>query len=363
MNAPITHAPANAHATQTDNAANTTQLDNAPIVARRQMPEQKMNCMRELLEKSRARGVDTAEKLQQLFARQIATRQAYIRALDPDGPFTQAFAQVYLDALTGKETLSAANQNLSEGQTGQANGELPKQGSDFINTPHNVFRSTPIGAALNEVKSYVINRRDEQVAMLADLQDPAFFQEVAQALAAGYTPPPKQEGLSAQKKQVLVDELVQLNGLNKREPAIHIGHTARGHEHGHWALAKALDPKGPLASVLAGVLAPHAPHLRPDEVTKNAHDYLAHFQKLAVLVAEAMTWDGEIVTEAIRQSEASRQKSGQVIPLHPSANENSLISNRFTDNVSPRERDARQVFGTWEASLREQPGAQGHCIG
>lgn len=251
-------------------------LGNSPAVFKEQTAEQRQNCLNEIIRDAREQNVTTAEGLTPIFAKRIATRRAFIQALDQNGIFTHAFATIYRLA-------------------------------------HNDAMTPSI--ALQETQSYILNRRDEQIAMLGQMQDPKFVADVVQALQNGYIPPEKKRGLTEQKKKVLVDELAQLNGLMGKEPAIHIQMTARGHVAGHTALAKTLDPNGPLASVLSGVMMPLSPHMQPEEVTKISCKFLEHFQRLAIEVVEGLQPNGEIVQEAIRQSEEKRQKSGAIVNL------------------------------------------------
>lgn len=253
-----------------------TPLHHAPGVLKDQTAEQRQKCLNEIVTDVREQNISTLEGIQSIFAKRMATRRAFIKAFEPTGVFTQAFAVTY--RLAHQDAMSPA-------------------------------------IALQEAQSYVLNRRDEQLSMLKQMEDPKFLQDVMQALATGYQPQSEAKGISDQKRKVLIDELVQLKGMAGKEPAIHIHDTARGHVAGHVALAKALDPQGPLASVLTGVLMPLAPHLQPEEVSRTAYKYLAHFQRLAVEVADALHENGDIVQEAVRQSEEARQAGGVVLKL------------------------------------------------
>ncbi|MFO1242997.1 MAG: hypothetical protein U1E36_07360 [Rickettsiales bacterium] len=251
-------------------------LGDAPVVYKEQNGSQRTKSLNEIVAEALEQNASTPESVQAILVKRMATHRAFIQAFDPNGVFTQAFATIYRHA-------------------------------------HDDAISPEI--ALQEAQSYVINRRDEQVAALAQMENPAFMQDVLKALASGYQPAAETHGISPEKRKVLIDELVQLNGLNGKEPAIHIHDTARGHVAGHIALAKTLDPQGPLASVLSGVLMPLTPHLQPEEISRASYKFLEHFDRLAVEVADALQPNGEIVQEAIRQSEDKRQSEGVVLRM------------------------------------------------
>lgn len=195
---------------------------------------------------------------------------AFIPALDPNSAYAAALAEAHYHALK------------------KLKGDDPVSDAQLRES------------AKVSIQSILLNRRDDMHSRLMLLDDANFLNELADTLAGK----PIEKSTPSEKKESLIESLVQTRGPLAREPAVHIYANAKGQIIEHQALADCFDPRGPATQALAKALSnlPNAETI--------ARDYTAERQKAAALVVKSLALDGEVVNEAVRRSEAVRLKNG-----------------------------------------------------
>lgn len=212
--------------------------------------------------------------------------------------------------------------------------ELAQEAHRFSHQFHGVQPpSASIDLAwLQSIQSILINRRDDALALQEATTDPALTHELWEAIArrrlepAAEVPP-----LAPEKQDQLLESLIDAPGGGV-EPAAHIHMTARGHRHGHAALAAAFEHSAPTAIMTA-----HAGKALPDLSAEHLAIFADHWMQMraerARQVSQVLEAEGPLVQRAIHLSEQTRVQAAQGITPAAAASEKAWHISQWLDNI------------------------------
>ena len=219
----------------------------------------------------------TATNIDALLTRQKARDAALMEIIGPDSPVTHALAKALKEKFAGFLTDNVAPES-----------------ADTI--------------ALQMVQSILLNRRDDLASMQGLYADAAWQQAIRARLEKGEFPE-----LNVTLKPAKRDELKNTalyvhtpgNPEGKIEPAVHVVLTALGQQIGHAAIADVSRAGSPAHTLFLDSITKALPN---DPAAKEwLKDWLTLREGRASAVVKDFHPDGELMQEAIAQSETKRR--------------------------------------------------------
>lgn len=215
-----------------------------------------------------------------LLGKQKSVYQAFIKALDPEGPVVAAMVHEHYETMSREHNIipNKADQSQYDHATSEAS-----------------------------VQASVAHKRRDMQHFIALLDDPSFLKDVDAVVASGKLPERRNSAITADQREYMSESLLKKSkpGTN---PSSAILDNAKSQQLDYRALAHAMEPEGLAARKLASELKRFLPDYDPKDVDGIAKDYMGYYQKEALNVADEFRADSKTVKHAVERSEKLRSK-------------------------------------------------------
>lgn len=215
-----------------------------------------------------------------LLGKQKAVYEAFIKALDPEGPVVAAMIHEHYETLNREHRLLAREPDQSQ--------------RDYAASEASVHAS-------------IAHKRRDMQHFIALLGDPKFLKEVDDVVASGTLPERKNSAITSEQRNYMSESLLKKSKAGS-DPSVAIMDSAEYQQLDYKALAHAMEPEGIAARRLASELKKLLPDYDPKDIDGIAKDYMGYYQKEAQNVAAEFDATSPTVRLAVERSQKIRSK-------------------------------------------------------
>ncbi len=162
-------------------------------------------------------------------------------------------------------------------------------------------------ASAKSVSYATAEKRHELKLFLQLMDDPKFLDEVRATVASGKLPQIQNKQLSPADKEELATMLLAAS-KSAKDPVSAIFDHAEKQVIEYKALAHANEPEGIVTRILASAMKNLLPEASAQDVHNVAKDYMRHYNKDALIMADAFKADSEVVKQSVERAKHLRHK-------------------------------------------------------